>query len=361
MRTTRTCYIYTVDKLKRNLFALFALHSHRSRYGFGLIEVVIVTSIITVSLFGFLQAGILAVQLLRDQKENLELTLLAGEALEAMRTIRDESWTNNIAPLAASAQYYPTIENGKWKLASSPSGLINSRYSRYIYINDVNRDALDKIILSGGTLDANTKKLTAVATSTKKIVTLTSYITNFRESLSPRVETKTIFFEGAATDGNLANFPSNDAGDGDPVQTLTTISAIEVSSIELYLRRTSVNPSDIYAELRTGPTGSILGTSQIITGSTISSTTYSWVSFRFSDPITLNAATQYSVRLRSIPPSTGAGSGSSGIIRWGYLQTVSSPYAGGDARRYVGRLSNPADAGQLLDQYDYGFRVYDLQ
>ncbi|MBI2122461.1 MAG: hypothetical protein HYT98_05110 [Candidatus Sungbacteria bacterium] len=329
--------------------------------GFGLIEVVIVTSIIMVSLFGFLQAGISAVRLLRVQKENLELTLLAGEAAEAMRAIRDESWTNNVAPLAASTPYYPILENGKWKLASSPSGLINGKYSRYIYINDVYRDALDKIAASGGTLDANTKKITAVATSTSKTVSIVSYITNFRESLSPTVETKTIFFEGSTTDGNLANFPSNDAGDGDPAQTFTTAGVIEVSSIELYLRRTTMNPSDIYAELRPSPTGSILGASQIITGSTISSTTYSWVSFRFPDPIALSAATQYSIRLRSIPPSTDAGSGSFGIIRWGYLQTASSPYAGGDARRYVGRLSNPADAGQLLDQYDYGFRVYDLQ
>lgn len=329
--------------------------------GFGLIEVIIVTAIITVSLFGFLQAGISAVRLLRNEKENLELTLLAGEALEAVRAIRDESWTNNIAPLTASTQYYPMVENGKWKLATAPPALINGKYNRYIYINDVYRDLQDKITSNGITLDADTQKITAVATSSAKTVTLVSYIANFRESLAPPVEAKDVFFEGAITDGDLANFPSNDAGDGDPVQTLTTAGAIEATAVEVYLRRTTANPSDIYAEIRSGPTGAILGTSQIITASTISNSALSWVAFRFPDPIPLSASTQYSIRLRSIPSSADADSGSAGTIHWGYLQSAGSPYAGGDARRYVGRLSNPADIGQLLDQYDYGFRVYDLQ
>src|SRR3989338_2072565 len=307
--------------------------------GFCLIEVVIVTAIITVSLFAFLQAGILAVRLLRNEKENLELTLLAGEAMEAVRAVRDESWTANIAPLAASTPYFPLIENGKWKLATVPPALLSGKYHRYIYIGDVYRDLQDKIISSGGTLDANTKKITAVATSTSKTVTLVSYIANFRESLAPPVETKVVFFESAITDGDLANFPSNNAGNGDPVQTFTTTGAVEATAVELYLRRAATNPSDIYAEIRSSPTGVVLGTSQIITGSTIASSSLSWVAFRFPDPIQLSASTQYSIRLRS----------------------ASSPYAEGDARRYVGRLSNPSDAGQLLDQYDYGFRVYDLQ
>src|SRR3989338_6991632 len=316
--------------------------------GFCLIEVVIVTAIITVSLFAFLQAGILAVRLLRNEKENLELTLLAGEAMEAVRAVRDESWTANIAPLAASTPYFPLIENGKWKLATVPPALLSGKYHRYIYIGDVYRDLQDKIISSGGTLDANTKKITAVATSTSKTVTLVSYIANFRESLAPPVETKVVSFESAITNG-------------DPVQTFTTTGAVEATAVELYLRRATTNPSDIYAEIRSSPTGAVLGTSQIITGSTIASSSPSWVAFRFPDPIQLSASTQYSIRLRSIPSSTDAGSGSAGIIRWGYLQSASSPYAGGDARRYAGRLSNPSDAGQLLDQYDYGFRVYDLQ
>jgi len=63
-----------------------------------------------------------------------------------------------------------------------------------------------------------------------------------------------------------------------------------------------------------------------------------------------------------LPDSTIAFSNATGTIYWGYEHSVSAPpaYAGGDAWRYVGRLDNPADAGQQLgpaDQYDFSFRI----
>jgi len=338
--------------------------------GFGLIEIVIVTAIVTIALFAFSQAGVLAVRLLRIEKENLEAMLLAQEALEAARSIRDESWTNNIAPLVNGAIYYPSIINGKWTFTTIPPPLINGRYMRYIVLNQIFRDTSSDKIAPSGMLDINTRKISARvewkknvgsinATSTVELIT---YFTNFLEPLGGQQEAKTISFEDATTDGNLANFPSNNAGDGDPAQSFTALStSLQVTKVELYLRRTTALPSDIFAELRTTPTGTILGTSNIITSSTISNSTLTWVEFRFPDPVNLNALTTYHVRLRSIPSSTDAFSGSYGTINWGYKQTPTSPYAGGQARRYIGRLSNQSDSGQLLDQYDYGFKVYALQ
>lgn len=341
--------------------------SRRGANGFGLIEIVIVTAVMTIALFGFLQAGIVAVRLLRNEKENLEATLLAEEALEAVRAVRDESWGAGIAwrtesPLSSpSLRYYPVVQNGKWVLATTSPGLVNGKYNQYVIFERVGRNASDQIVSSGGTNDPETRKVIARATTTTKTVELVTYLTNFQKYLPRLQETKAVFFEEATTDGDLANFPSNNAGDGDPAQSFTTIGAIEVTKVELFLRRTTAKPSDIYVELRSSPTGAILGTSNIITSSTISDDKLSWVEFRFSEPVILAAATTYYIRLRSIPSSTDAGSGSSGTIHWGYLQTASSPYAGGQARRYIGRLSNPNDEGQLLGQYDFGFRVYDLQ
>lgn len=338
-----------------------------SNKGFGLIEIVVVTAVITVALFGFLQAGVLAVRLLRNEKENLEATLLAQEALEAVRAVRDESWGAGIAwrtepPLSSpSLPYYPVIINGKWTLATTSPGLVNGKYNQYVIFERVNRNASDQIVSSGGTNDPETRKVIARATTTAKAVELVTYITDFQRYIPRSQEAKIIFFEDATTDSNLANFPSNNAGDGDPAQSFTTVGAVEVSKVELLLRRITPNPSDLYVELRSSPTGTVLGTSNLIVGSTISASALSWVEFRFSQPVNLAAATTYYIRLRSVPASTDAGSGSAGTISWGYLQTSLSPYAGGVARRYVGRLSNPADEGQLLDQYDFGFRVYDLQ
>lgn len=337
--------------------------------GFGLIEIVIVTAVVTVALFAFSQAGVLALRLLRNEKENLEAALLAQEALEAVRSVRDESWTNNINTLLNGTSYYPIVANNKWSLVTAPPGFINGKYLRYVRLDQVFRDGSDHIAPSG-TLDLNTRRVSAriewrknittpaAATSTKELVT---YITNFLEPLGGPQETKSIFFEDATTDSNLANFPSNNSGDGDPAQSFITIGAINATKVELFLRRTTASPSDVYVELRTSPTGNILGTSNIITSATIGNSALTWIEFRFPVTVPLTAATTYYIRLRSSPSSTDASSGSSGTINWGYKQTPSSPYAGGEARRYIGRLSNPADTGQLLDQYDYGFRVYSLQ
>lgn len=337
-----------------------ALCSRYGANGFGLIEIIIVISIVTVTLFAFLQIGIAGIKLLRNEKENLEAVLLLQEAFEAVRSVRDESWTANIAPLSNGTAYYPVVENSKWKLAVSSPGLINGKYTRSISFEQVVRDGEDKIS-SAGTADPDTRKVTAAVSWNNKTRTIATYITNFQESLGAQTETKTIFFEGGTTDGDLANFPSQNAGNGDPAQAFTTTSAISVSKAELYLKRAAATPSNIYAELRAAPTGAVLGTSNVINSSTITNSAYSWVEFRFSDSVSLGASTKYYVRLRSIPSSNDAGSGSVGTIRWGYQQTASSPYSGGEARRYIGRLSNSSDAGQSLDQYDFGFRIYAVQ
>ncbi len=342
-------------------FAAFAYYSHYVK-GFGLIEIIVVTAIVAGALFGFLQAGIVALKLLRNEKENLVATLLAQEALEAVRMARDESWTNNIAPLANGTKYYPVIENGKWVLKTVSPGLIDNKYDRYVILGEVRRDAADKIAASGS-VDLGTRLVTSYATTTQKVTTLVSYFTDFLTPLGGQTETVAISFTGATTDGDLANFPSDNSGNGDPVQGFTTSGAIEVSRTDLYLKRAAASPSNIYIELRATPTGSVLGTSNTITSSSISGSGLAWVQFSFSNPVSLAASAKYYIRLRSIPASTDSGSGSQGTIHWGYSQSSGSPYGGhgNEARRYIGRLSNPSDSGQALDQYDFGFKVYDLQ
>src|SRR3989338_11261228 len=71
--------------------------SHKNANGFGLVEIVVAVGIISITLFALLQTELVAIKLLRTEKENLEAMLLAEESLEAVRSIRDESWASNIA------------------------------------------------------------------------------------------------------------------------------------------------------------------------------------------------------------------------------------------------------------------------
>jgi len=327
--------------------------------GFGLIEIIVVSSLVTVVFFGILQAGIVALKLLRNEKENLEAALLAQEALEAVRSLRDESWTK-LSILSNNTPYYPVVENNKWTLKSTPPPPLNGKYNRYVMFSDVFRDSQDKIA-SAGTLDSNTKQVTAYVASDSKIFQITTYLTNFQAYLTYPQEAKVISFENGTTDADFGQFPSDNAGDGDPVQSFTTSGAIQVTKVEFYLRRTTAAPSNVYLEIRSSPTGAILGTSNIINSSTISDSSLSWVEFRFYPAVQLNANTTYYLRLRSNPSSTDAGSGSQGLIHIGYQNIPGSPYSGGEARLYVGRLSNPNDEGQIQADYDFSFKIFDLQ
>lgn len=178
-------------------------------------------------------------------------------------------------------------------------------------------------------------------------------------------EGPTIEFTGGTTDGDLANFPNN-SGWGDPGQSFTTLEEeINVSQVKLFLKKATVNPSDIYLEIRQdSPVGTILGSSEVIDSQSLPET-LSWIDFEFSSPITLASSTQYFLRLRSIPESTVAFSGAEGTIHWGYLHSATGltpPYEEGDAWRYIGANNDPSNPGELLlgpddDQYDFSFKI----
>ncbi len=348
--------------------------------GFGLMEVVVVAGIASFALTAFFEVGVVSLKLLRAQKASLEATLLAEEALEAVRLVRDASWTDIASRTDAgspSLRYYPVVENGKWVLASESPGLVNGVYDRYVQFEKAYRDASDSIVSVGGSEDAGTRKVTAHVVSSAGDVVLTTYLTNFQtyvpvarinsgsggqEYASSQSDEVAVGYDGATIDGDVASFPAPNSGQGDAAQTFTTHgSAVYITRVSLLVRRATASVSDVYAELRLGgPTGLLLGTSQTVTSATISDTSSAWVDFRFSPAVRLNPSTIYAVRLRSSPPSTVPDSGSTASLHWYYGHSSSGPYSGGMARRFVGAYDNPNDAGQPLGQYDFGFRLYAL-
>lgn len=326
--------------------------------GFGLIEALVVAAVVGAALAGLFETGILALRLLHTEQQNLEAAMLAAEGLEAVRAVRDESWTSKIAPLLTDGTpYYPEIINGTWSLSTAAPLPINGVYTRSAAFAAVCRNGLDDIAPCG-TPDSDTKRVTVtVAWGSGKQRILTSYITNFQSKLNLPAESVSVSYAGASTDTDVISFPSNNAGDGDPAQSFTTLaSALKVTRVDAYLRRTTASPSNVYAEIRTSPTGAVLGASNLITASTITTSAPSWVAFRFSPAVPLAASTLYYLRLRSIPSSTQAGSGSQGAINW--VWGPFNPYGGGAGRRYIEK-TGPGDQGQALGD-DFGFRVYSL-
>lgn len=320
-----------IDKVQK-------LKKQCSEEGVGIIDVIISIAVVSVAFWGFSQIAILGFKILERSEIATEAAYLAEEGIEAVKSVRNESWSTNIAILNVGQDYFPMVSGTKWILVTDDPGLINNRLKRTVTFDRVYRDANDNIS-EIGTEDPGTRKVTASIF--------------WGETLESAVE-----FTGGTTDTDLASFPSN-SGWGDPAQSFTTLSEdISVSKGELFIKKVTANPSNIYLEIRSGSTvGSIIGTSQIVNSGALPSS-LSWVSFNFSPAVNLNGSTQYFFRIRSQPDSTVPFSGAEGTIHWGYLQTGPSPYGSGDAYRYVGRNNNPGDAGQKLNQYDFSFRVY---
>jgi len=175
-------------------------------------------------------------------------------------------------------------------------------------------------------------------------------------------KTSGVYFIDGTSDGDLCSFPGIN---GDCGQSFTMGSQSKtISQVQLYIRKTTTDVSNIYLEIRSGSTiGPVLAQSYTLSADDISGS-LSWITFTFKNPVTLSANTQYFLRLRSIPDSTDPGAGAKGAIYWGYIHSASAPpgYAGGDAWRYIGRNLNPLDPGQQLgpsDQYDFSFKIYD--
>ncbi len=159
---------------------------HKNIKGFGLIEILIVGAVIGIGFVGIAAFLINSSGLTFQVIRNTEAVSLAEEGMEAVRSMRDESWSANIATRTSGTTYYPKISavDSKWILTTdSADGQINDLYTRTVTFESVNRDATSDDIAPSGTLDEDTKEVVVKVTwnenQATKDVTLTTYITNF--------------------------------------------------------------------------------------------------------------------------------------------------------------------------------------
>ncbi len=157
----------------------------RKEKGFGLIEILIVMAIIGIAFVAFVAFLINSAGITFRVTRNTEAVALAEEGVEAVRSLRDESWTTNVAALTGGATYYPVISGNQWTLTATDPGPVNNLYTRTVTVSSVNRDINDDIAVAG-TPDPNTKEVIVVVTwgenQQTKDVTLTTYITNFLDN-----------------------------------------------------------------------------------------------------------------------------------------------------------------------------------
>jgi len=148
--------------------------------GFSLLEVIVGTAIISVSLISLTAALHSAMTVMDEGTKSIQAAFLLDEGAEAIRTMRDTSWNTNIASLNSGSSYYLEFDGLSWQ-ATTSNIYIDGVFERSFVLEDVYRDANDDIA-GGGLLDLNTKKVSVfvswrakAATTTKSVFT---YITN---------------------------------------------------------------------------------------------------------------------------------------------------------------------------------------
>lgn len=127
----------------------------RQQGGFGLLEIIVGISIISIAVFALLSAATGFLRLSRDSMNNVVATTLLQEGVEAIRFMRDLGWNANIGSLNEGTTYYLSFENAIWK-ATTTAQTIDGIYTRSFVMSDVTRDANDDISGSG-TVDGGTK------------------------------------------------------------------------------------------------------------------------------------------------------------------------------------------------------------
>jgi len=129
-----------------------------NRGGFLLVEVLVVSSILVVSIIAVLAVAQKSITVSRQALATTSANFLLEEGAEAVRIYRDNGWSN-ITSLSAGAEYYPTFSGGTWILSTTPNTV--EAFTRKVVITNVNRDnSTSDIVTSLGTNDLGTKLVT---------------------------------------------------------------------------------------------------------------------------------------------------------------------------------------------------------
>jgi prepilin-type N-terminal cleavage/methylation domain-containing protein len=157
----------------------------KTQKGFSLVELMIAISLSAIILISMTQAVVVAVDTTERERHLIEATHLAEEGIEALRAMRNGSWSANIQTLENNIAYYPAISGGNWVMTGQNPGLALGVYERTLQLAAVYRDANDNVSASG-TLDPDTRKVTMTvgwrernATTT---IVLETYLTNFLQN-----------------------------------------------------------------------------------------------------------------------------------------------------------------------------------
>lgn len=153
--------------------------AHRKN-GLTLVEVVIAAAIILAAVVTLLGVHTLYLKTALSNGNSVKAAYLAEEGIEAIRFLRDSSWSANIATLSLNTDYGVVLPGDMWQATTTNTSI--GDFQRTIRLSAVYRDINDDIVSSGGSLDPNTKLLVSTvswaANGTTTSKSISTYLTN---------------------------------------------------------------------------------------------------------------------------------------------------------------------------------------
>jgi type II secretory pathway pseudopilin PulG len=151
-------------------------------YGFGLIEIILAIGIwvILISSGSVMLVGSLKTNRLAD--EVTAATNIASEGLDALKAIKKQGWTTPFLSTSCIAGCGLATVSGTWGYGGVSN--VIGKFTRQVYVEEVQRNGSGEIVNTGGTVDSDTYKARSVVTWSpgglrNNTITLYTYLTNY--------------------------------------------------------------------------------------------------------------------------------------------------------------------------------------
>ncbi len=140
----------------------------RDQAGASLAEVLVAIALTGIMLPAFAEAVLTSEASRPSAAQRVQALSLEREAMEAVRVVREQSWTN----VATDNTYYLTTSGNTWALTTTPTN--PTGFTRQIIISSVQRNSSGAIVASSGTVDPSTKHVVVTVTWTRPIASSVS-------------------------------------------------------------------------------------------------------------------------------------------------------------------------------------------
>jgi hypothetical protein len=131
---------------------------NKKQKGISIIEVVIASAIISLSMIAISNVYGNFLQLSLENTEKVQAVFLLDEGVESLNIMRNYSW-KSIASSTPSTNYYLEWKDNKWQSTTTPN-IIDNKFIRKFTVENVYRDPSTlNIVYSGGVLNNDTKMI----------------------------------------------------------------------------------------------------------------------------------------------------------------------------------------------------------